>query len=76
MRMSSGSINRYVDFTVVEIEEGGASVYHFRREDIVLAFDKEGWTNDRRSLIDWIQIAEPGDMFAFQSGWIFRRVPK
>jgi hypothetical protein len=71
-----GSINRYVDFTVVEIEEGGASIEHFRREDIVAAFDREGWKNDRRKLLDWLHSSEPGDMFAFQSGWIFRRIPK
>lgn len=71
-----GTINRYVDFTVVEIEEGGASAYHFRREDIVPAFDAEGWTLDRRTLLDWLHSSEPGDIFAFQMGWIFRRMPK
>ena len=71
-----GHINRYVDFTVVEIEEGGASVHHFNKEEVIPAFDAEGWKDHRAALLRWLEMSEPGDMFPFQSGWIFHRIPK
>jgi hypothetical protein len=70
-------INRYVDFSVVEIQEGGAEVEHFRKEDDIPAhFERRGWTNNQVALRRWIDESEPGDMFAFQCGWIFHRMPK
>lgn len=41
MRTNSGRNNRYVDFTLVEIEEGGASVTHFQKDE-GSAGDEEG----------------------------------
>lgn len=73
---TASAFNRYVDFTVIEIEEGGASINHFRREDVMTAFEAEGWTVDRKRIQGWLYSSEPGDITHFQSGWIFHRIPK
>ncbi len=71
-------LNKYVDFTVIEITEGGAEVSHHRKEDnLPASFAKRGWTNNLAAIFQrWIEMSEPGDMFTFQSGWVFHRIPK